>query len=259
MTRPIADTVNEIDLVKRECLSLLSGLRQFHSSSNVNNAYPDLYRLLVIPMLYAAWERCFTLCNGVVWRRLREECTAARTLNSTERATWLMKAGFYNSFTQKLLNSSSIGAEESKPKRSHFPALAAFLKEMDHWSLAPLDVSVDTDDLVMTFSNVNPDVVMLNAEAVGIASFPAFTAIKFGQLHSLVNHRNNIGHGGTLSAPPNGEFVDLWSFTEALIDSYSEVFKAWVVVRFPPPAPPPSYTQHLLNEIREFIKRLKAY
>jgi hypothetical protein len=232
MASPISDVVNEIDGVKRECQRLLADLRDFHPLPS-GATYPDTYRLLVIPLLYAAWERCFTMCNAIVWRRLREECAAASGLKSTERAVWLMQAGFYQGFTKRLLNSAGVAEENVKPKRSHFPNLVEFLDELDRWSASPLDVSVQTENLVMTFSNVSADVVEQNAVAVGIDGFPEFAVIKFGRLNSLVSHRNNIGHGGTLSAPPNGEFVDLWSFTEGIIDSYSEVFKKWVVARFP--------------------------
>jgi hypothetical protein len=255
MASPIAETLNEIDLVKRECLKLLKDLRDFHPVSQGTN-YPETYRLLVVPLLYAAWERCFTICNAVAWRRLREECPAASTLSSSERAAWLMQSAFYQSFAKKLLNSSSAGEEETKPKKSHFPTLSEFLGSLDTWSSSPLDQNIDTNSLVMTFSNVNPDVVGLNAEALGMANFAAFTTIKFGRLHSLVGHRNNIGHGGSIKPPPNSEFTDLWNFTEELIETYSETFKAWIRVRFAPPPPPPSRMQRIGAIIKELIRTI---
>jgi len=255
MATPITDTLSELDLVKRDCLKLLEDLRNFHAVPPAS-AYPETYRLLVIPLLYAAWERCFTLCNAIAWRRLREECSAASALNSSERAAWLMQAGFYQSFTKKLLNAASAAEEETKPKRSHFPTLAEFLKGLDHWSISPLDQNIQTSALVMTFSNVNVDVVVMNADALGISSFPAFAEIKFGRLHSLVGHRNNIGHGGTLSAPDNNEFTELWTFTEQLIEAYSELFKVWIRARFVPPLPPPTKAQRLFEIGGEFFRAL---
>jgi hypothetical protein len=167
-----------------------------------------------------------------------------------------MQAGFYQSFTKKILNAASAAEGEARPKRSHFPTLAEFLRGLDEWSLSPLDKSVETNSLVMTFSNVNVDVVILNAEALGISSFPAFGEIKFGRLHSLVGHRNNIGHGGTLAAPDNSEFTELWNYTENLIEVYSETFKAWIRSRFPPPSPPPTKAMRLLEIGQEFFRAL---
>ena len=254
MPPPIATTIQEIDTVKRDCLQLLKDLRKFYPLPTATTAYPDIFRLLAVPLLYAAWERCFTLCNAVAWRRLRDESSNPSVLTGPERAAWLMQADFYRSFTKKLTNSATAGREELKPKKSHFPALAEFMNDLDTWSLAPLDTAVEIEKLVMTFSNVNPDVVAQNAEALGITGHPAYQAIKFGRLHSLLELRNGIGHGSTLQAPPNGEFVDLWTFTEELIESYSEMFKMWIVQRFPPPALPPPAT--LRKHVYSILTRL---
>jgi len=254
MASLLSDTINEIDLVKHECLKLLKDLRDFQPLAT-GATYPDTYRLLVIPILYAAWERCFTFCNAIAWRRLREECPAASTLSSPERAAWLMQAGFYRSYTKTLLNASSAG-DDDKPKKSHFPTLAGFLGSLDGWHSSPLDPNVDPDSLVMTFSNVNPDVVELNAEALGMATFPDFVAIKFGRLHSLVGLRNNIGHGGTIAPPANSEFTDLWDFTEHLIEDYSETFKGWLSVKFAPPPPPPSKIWRIAKMVKELISEI---
>jgi hypothetical protein len=252
MISPLADTIQEIDAAKRECLGLLSQLRQFHQLAAGTTNYPDTYRLLVIPLLYAAWQRCFTMCNAVAWRRLRDEAISAKSLTGNERAAWLMQAGFYQSFAKKLMNSTSIGTDEVRPKRSHFSALCDFLEELDRWSSSRLDAAIDTDRLVMTFSNVNPEVVAQNAKALGIANHPAFEAIKFGRLNSLVDLRNNIGHGGTILAPPNGEFLDLWAFTEQLIEDYSNAFKTWIAIRFAPSSP--TFTERLMGNIKQILQ-----
>jgi hypothetical protein len=251
MPSPLSDSINEIDLVKQECLKLLADLRHFHPVA-AGASYPETYRLLVVPLLYAAWERCFTFCNAIAWRRVREECPAASTLSSAERAAWLMQAGFYQSYTQKLLNASSVD-DDDKPKKSHYPQLSEFLGSLDGWHSSPLDPNVDADSLVMTFSNVNPKVVEVNAEALGMTTFPGFVAIKFGRLNSLVGLRNNIGHGGTVAPPANTEFTDLWDFTEQLIEDYSETFKSWLLVRFAPPPPPPSKIWRIGKMIKELI------
>jgi RiboL-PSP-HEPN len=251
MPSPLSDTINEIDLVKRECLKLLTDLRHFHPVA-AGASYPETYRLLVIPILYAAWERCFTFCNAIAWRRVREECPAASKLSSAERAAWLMQAGFYQGFTRKLLNASSIG-DDDKPKKSQFPTLSEFLGSLDGWHSSRLDPNVEVDSVVMTFSNVNPDVVIVNAEALGMTTFPGFVAIKFGRLHSLVQLRNNIGHGGTIAPPANSEFTDLWDFTERLIEDYSETFKSWLMVRFTPLPLPPSKIWRIAKAVKELI------
>ena len=78
----------------------------------------------------------------------------------------------------------------------------------------------------MRFSNVNQDVVEINAGAIGIDDFPLFKEIKLGRLHDLVGRRNEIGHGAIINAPPNENFVELWVFTENLITGYCDAFAA---------------------------------
>jgi hypothetical protein len=253
MVSPLSSTLAEIDSVRRECLGLLDDLRQFHPPDPVKGTFPDTYRLLVTPMLYSAWERCFTICNAVVWRRLRDESVAAHSLTSAERAAWLMKTSFYQAFTQKLLNAANPGEDGIKLKKSHLPILQEFIGDLDHWLAAPLDPNVDTDGLVMTFSNVNADVVKINADVLGISSFPAFKVIKFGRLHDLVGRRNEIGHGGILSPPPSDQFNSLWEFTESLIQDYCEAFKCWLVIRFPSPQPP-TWTDRIYAAAHRILK-----
>lgn len=258
MKSPLSEVVKEIESVKTECLELLTKIRTFHSPPVGSTAYPDTYKLLVIPLLYAAWQRCFTLCNAIAWRRLRDETGAARTLTENQRAVWLIQTGFYRSFTDKLLDSATIGTSSEKPKRFHQPVLASFLGHLNDWGEKELDINVDIAKLVMTFSNVNAEVVNHNAKALGLDLFPAFQALKLGRLHSLVGYRNDIGHGGTIEPPPDEEFGATWDFTEKLIADYSEMFKAWILMRFTPPAPPVPLTlrQRLKAKARRVIRAL---
>jgi hypothetical protein len=105
----------------------------------------------------------------------------------------------------------------------------------------------------MTFSNVNEEVVNLNAQAIGIHSFPAFAAIGFGRLHDLVGRRNEIGHGSIVRPPSNADFVDLWTYAEGLINVYSETFKSWLLVRFPPP-PAPTWIDRLATAATRVLR-----
>jgi hypothetical protein len=80
----------------------------------------------------------------------------------------------------------------------------------------------------MTFANVNPEVVEINAKAVGIWKFMESRDIKLGRLHDLVGRRNEIGHGAVIAAPANEDFLALWQFAEALVVEYCDVFLAWI-------------------------------
>lgn len=221
-----SDAVAEIEHVKRECLNLFRELRNFYPVAT-GTPYPEPYRLLVLPLLYSVWERCFTLCHSISLRLLRDSHRTAQAMNVSERAIWLIRAPFYQSLVTKLMNQTP-GDRDQKPKRSHFPALCEFLEDLDGWHSNAIDTSVDTESLVITFSNVNPEVVELNAKAIGIWDSPPIKSIKFGRLNDLVGRRNQIGHGAVIAAPPNSEFVELWDYAESLVGLYCDAFISWI-------------------------------
>ncbi len=227
MTSPAATTaLSEIEHVKRECADFLQNLRNFHPVAE-GEPYPETYRLLVVPLLYSVWERFFTLCHSIALRLLRGSCSTPQSMKASERAVWSIRAPFYQSLITKL-TVQTPGDSGQKPKRGHFPALCEFLVELDSWHSTAFDAAVVTADLVMTFANVNPEVVEINAKAVGIWEFMELQKIKLRRLHDLVGRRNEIGHGAVIAAPANEEFLDLWQFAETLIAQYCDLFLAWI-------------------------------
>ncbi len=229
-TGAVARSVEEIEHAKKECLALLTKLREFCPISN-GDQYPDTYRLLATPMLYSVWERCFTLCHAIGLRILRDFAENPRDLATAARAVWLIRTPFFQSLVSRLQIQTS-SPEEMRPQKGQFSAICEFLLYFERWLGDDIDPAVATDELVMRVSNVNPDVVEMNASAIGIADFPLFKEIKFGRLHDLVGRRNEIGHGAIINPPPNENFVELWDFTENLIISYCDAFIAWMQFTF---------------------------
>jgi hypothetical protein len=178
-------------------------------------------------MLYSAWERCFTLCHAIGLRLLRDFAANPQALATSARAVWLIRTPFFQSLVSRL-QVQTAAQEERRPQRGQFSALCEFLLSFERWLADDIDPAIATDELVKRFSNVNQDVVEMNAGAIGIAEFPLFKEIKFGRLHDLVGRRNEIGHGAIINAPPNENFVELWDFTESLIISYCDAFTAWM-------------------------------
>lgn len=225
----LEDAIQEIVHAKKECLGLLQQLKEFYPVDS-GKPYPETYRLLVTPMLYSAWERCFTLCHSVALRLIRDMAVNVQSLESTERAIWLLHTPFYNSFVSQLQN--QVAKEGKKNNKGHFQALCEFLLKFEEWAPQKLEQSIETGSLVMTFSNVNPDVVEMNAKAIGISDFHPFKSLMFGRLHDLVGRRNEIGHGAIIEPPANEAFKNLWEFTETLVEKYCDVFVDWIRIRF---------------------------
>lgn len=229
MSGPAEDALQQISLLRDECVDLLNELRIF-SPPDINGKYSTTFRLIATPMLYSVWERCFTLCHAVGLRFIRDMTLKAIDLDPSQRSIWLLHTPFYKSLTSRLRE--GFASAPKKIKKGQFSLLCEFLPKLDEWLLNGLDRSIPTDSLVMTFSNVNPDVVELNALALGIADFPQFKSLKLGRLNDLVGQRNDIGHGAVISPPSNDTFQDLWDFTETLITQYCGVFSDWICSKF---------------------------
>lgn len=208
-----ASALQQIERTKVECVGLLDQLLQF-SPPYEGGRYHETFRLMATPMLYSAWERCFTLCHAIGLRLIRDTATTANALEISRKAIWLQQEGFYQSFIAQLRKQEGADGAE-KPKRGNFNALCCFLRELERWSNMGINDGIETDKLVMTFSNVDCNVVEINARAIGIAEHDGFKEINLGSLNELVGRRNDIGHGGNLRGPDNPDFERLLRFTES--------------------------------------------
>lgn len=222
----IVDSIKEIENVKEQCEALLNRIKSF-SPPDEKGQYHDTFRLIATPMLYSAWERCFTLCHAIALRLIRDVTAKACDLSAPLRAVWLLKSPFYRRLVDNLRKEYATAIDKGE-----FALLCEFLPKLDEWLINGLDRALDTDALVMTFSNVNPDVVKLNARAIGISDFLEFKELKLGRLHDLVGARNDIGHGGIIEPPANERFKSLLDFTEKLVRGYCCVFIKWIEVNF---------------------------
>lgn len=233
---PVAIAIEQIENVKEECRKLQERIRNF-SPPDEHGHYSDTFRLIATPMLYSIWERCFTICHAVALRLIRDVTTTAGALAAEQRAVWLLKSPFYNSLVDKLRDAGRPRADtetmKAKTKKGEFSILCEFLPELDAWLCAGLNTAINTDELVMKSSNVNPEVVGLNARSIGIDGFDRFKALKFGRLHDLVGQRNGIGHGAIIEPPSNDAFKGLFDFTENLVKDYCAVFIEWIESTFP--------------------------
>jgi hypothetical protein len=230
--------IQQINKVKTECGDLLERITAF-SPPDARGHYPDTFRLIATPMLYSVWERCFTLCHAIALRLIRDVTSTASTLSPQQRAIWLLKSSCYDRLVDRLRrpdrprDGAALAHVRARTQKGEFSITCEFLSDFDKWLLNGLDEGINTDDLVMTFSNVNPDVVKLNGRAIGISDFEKFEQLQLGRLHDLVGQRNGIGHGAIIEPPKNDTFKDLLEFTEKLIEDYCSIFIEWINSSFP--------------------------
>lgn len=237
MDKARADTLRaEIIFVRdKECLDATQRIR---SLLQTVTAETEMLRLMAVPMLYSVWERAFSSWTAICLKVIQECNAAAKDCPPAARAYWLRKADFFRSFIDSMRDVLELDKEDSiaqqagnirrSTKKGTFNLSGQILLELDKWHAAPLKATQDHKDLVITYSNVNDAVVRTNAEAIGLSSLPSFANLDLSDLSKLVGIRNGIGHGASLVPPGPREVSDLLSYTERLLQQYSEVAIDWI-------------------------------
>ena len=74
---PESDPIDQIREVKKNCLELLLKIADL-CPVDASGHRPEAFRLIATPMLYAVWERCFTLCQSISLRMIRLKVLLAK-------------------------------------------------------------------------------------------------------------------------------------------------------------------------------------
>lgn len=196
-----------------------------HSLTN-NVAGDQFLYLMAIPIIYSAWEGYFKIVFSVCFKR---KCNLHRKASSYPEifsVLWLQKQGFFQSYLSKMFAAMQLGQERLPKTGAQYRALAEFSKGFSAWIRGPVDHTVKFDSLVMTYSNVNLEVLKLNSEVIGLN----LTGVRTGSLDELVGRRNDVAHGGLLVYPTNFEVDQLISYTEELMKSLDGAVSKWMDV-----------------------------
>ncbi len=235
-SRHALTALDEISRLKTECLVLIDQTMSV-CAPNVDGNYPEAFRIVATPFLYAVWERCFRTSFGVMLKLIQQEAPSPALMTFDQAALWLQREPFFNSFVDRIRQRSPDSGDDSIRKAikgSAYKALVEFMANTLVWHATKLGSLTDPADLVMTFSNVNVAVLDLNAEAVGLATIPEFTAFRkrIGRLDDLVGRRNDISHGTLAYLPGNREFKELVALSrDELITTYCGLVELWIGCR----------------------------
>ncbi|MDZ4286041.1 MAG: MAE_28990/MAE_18760 family HEPN-like nuclease, partial [Candidatus Sungbacteria bacterium] len=158
---------------------------------------------MAVPLIYSCWEGFFKTATTKCLIVIRDKNLQAKDATPQQRALWLKRASFFNSYIDMLRNVMDLDADiqaserhakqKSKVKKGQHTLLAATLEKLDNWHAISLDKAIEPESLILTFSNINRDVVDLNAAITGLDALPLYNAINFSQLEALVGKRNSIG------------------------------------------------------------------
>ena len=179
---------------------------------------------MAIPMFYSAWEGYFRITVSVCLRRIcLSESTVAKHA-SKYITLWLQREQFTSDFYQSLIKNVNLGKGQKFLTKGRFDALTDFHQSFQGWLLKPLNKNIDFDKLVMTHSNVNPDVVQLNADIIGMD----VSGVDFKPLHELLGRRNEIAHGGLLSLVSEDDCRRISDNTEKVMRDFYNAAVKWL-------------------------------
>lgn len=209
----------------------------------VRTARAELIRLMAVPLIYSCWEGFFKTATAKCFIVVRDFNERAADASAQQRASWLKRAPFFMKYVELIRNMMELDADvqagerlakqKSKVKKGQHVLLATTLSELDNWHSSCLDKSIEPESLILTYSNVNRDVVDLNANIVGLDTVPTYSQIDFSQLDGLVGKRNSVGHGGIsdgdmLTYPGHLEVKGYVDYAQVLTNGYRIAVLDWL-------------------------------
>jgi RiboL-PSP-HEPN len=190
-----------------------------------NTANEKYSYLMAVPMIYSVWEGYFRLACSICFKRIHLT-GKAKDQEDAYATLLLQREPFVESFLRNLLNSMVPGkAAIPKAGKGRYGAMRDFLPELKGWLEGTTPSSIDFDELVMTFSNVNRDVVELHADIIGLN----LKNLEYGRLNELISRRNDIAHGGFVQFPTEADVISLLDYAELLIRKFNSSVHRWVI------------------------------
>jgi hypothetical protein len=202
--------------------NILKNIETHAISKNEDN--DEFLYLMSIPVIYAAWEGFFRISCSICLRRKFFQGKKIKSYDAQYAALWLQKQSFLNSFLDKLFSSMNLGNPPKKSTAGRYHALVGFTGSIVQWLDEPANHLQNFDDLVMTHSNVNKDVALINSEIIGLD----ISQVNFGRLNDLLGRRNDIAHGGLIDYPSKQVVEDLIRYADCLLDEFNSSVKAWL-------------------------------
>lgn len=219
---PRRDAIGEANDALDRHVEILKKVRSIHIDQN--STKEGFLYLSASPMIYSAWEGFFRLSCSICLRRKCQRGKIAKKYPELYSTLWLQKEPFLDQFLAKLFNSMTPGKDASKPTSGKFSAIAILTAGISTWLHKPLSHTINFDKLVMTYSNVKPDVVKLNASVIGLD----INTIDLTGLDDLLRSRNNIAHGGLVTNPTELETEVLLDYTEKLLRQFHAAVLVWI-------------------------------
>ena len=217
---------SKVDLteLKEDSFKQIELVKQALSRSLVK--HQDIQRSMTIMMVYALWERFFRQSNGICLRLVRSRYKHIHKCPANFASMWFRKSAEFKSLISLIYKFKEPKAD--KETKGPYQISENILKTSKNWSKLHIDTTIDVEDLVVTFSNINKKVVVFNAEIFEINDTAEFKSIDFSKIDELVSRRNDAAHAGFSDSLGKIQTDQLVSYVEVLIDGYYNLLFNWI-------------------------------
>lgn len=171
-------------------------------------------KLMIIPYLYALWEKSFVLGISVCLKLFRNKYRKVESAHLELKALWMLEEPFYQSYKDTIYHAK---------KKRVYDIVEEFIKEQDAWRGKKYRENVDAEKLVFTLSNIKVRVLLLNAKCVQIDKLKSFQKLDLSRLDEFVEKRNDISHGGLQPKMGTSELKGLAEYVEELCNGFMKV------------------------------------
>jgi RiboL-PSP-HEPN len=212
----------EITRVKNEFFDAVNGIRNLSRNSPLLETN-DNFKIMLVPMIYALWERVFRTSTAAVIKHKFSRASSPNELPLSLLALVLQKQGFFDSFLTKIRNGSKPNSE--KIRKGQFDAVSEFFGSYESWKIQKLNILESVESYVMTFSNVNEAVIRLHEEVLDSGQTRADNEsmpLNISFLGEIVGIRNDIGHGSRIKAPGDKQLLEIFADSEKLVVAYTD-------------------------------------
>lgn len=220
-----AQAGKDLDQLLKDCIEEVGLVEE--ALGMVNSKFLDMQRVMSVSHLYALWERFFKQANGICLRLVRARYIDTKKCPSHFATYWFRKSQNFGKIS-RMFDQFKAPKEVEMETKGPYLIAQEILDTADSWSGQSLDTSVDFHKLVVTFSNVNKDVVDFNARAFEISECSKYKKLDFTQIDNFLRLRNEAVHDGYAHSLGQREMRNLISYDKKLMNSYYVVLKKWM-------------------------------
>ena len=224
--------ISEIEFSKAESLEAIAKMR-----SVVESKEDKVVAQASVPIYYSAWEKFFKDCVAIGLKVVANIYNSAGDADAQKRVFWILKEPEFKSFVdviRSIIEISYIEAESEQRNKFRKRVTkglaqdtARIVEWFDRFNSERFSPKLDYEELPLTFSNVNKDVIEVNLKLLGGLEEDQYDSDDYKTLDELVGTRNAIVHGGVKVGVGNKRSLQFCDEISWSIRRFGNVMEGW--------------------------------